>query len=83
MKFDWLIVGAGYSACVMAERLATQPLQRVLIVQRDHIGNPMTTSGALPQRGRKTQRYSTVCRATWRLQVLRHGSSSGSGTWCV
>ena len=22
MKFDWLIVGAGYSACVLAERIA-------------------------------------------------------------
>ncbi|WP_267921686.1 NAD(P)-binding protein [Nostoc favosum] len=39
MLFDWLIVGAGYSACVMAERLATQLGHRVLIVeQRDHIG---------------------------------------------
>lgn len=39
MIFDWLIVGAGYSACVLAERIATQLGQRVLIVeQRDHIG---------------------------------------------
>ena len=39
MKFDWLIIGAGYSACVLAERLATQLAQRVLIVeQRNHIG---------------------------------------------
>ena len=39
MKFDWLIIGAGYSACVLAERLATQLSQRVLIVeQRNHIG---------------------------------------------
>lgn len=39
MKVDWLIVGAGYSACVLAERIATQLAQRVLIVeQRDHIG---------------------------------------------
>ncbi|MBD6619610.1 UDP-galactopyranose mutase [Komarekiella sp. 'clone 1'] len=39
MIFDWLIIGAGYSACVMAERIATQLGQRVLIVeQRDHIG---------------------------------------------
>lgn len=39
MKFDWLIIGAGFSGCVLAERIATQLAQRVLIVeQRDHIG---------------------------------------------
>jgi UDP-galactopyranose mutase len=39
MKFDWLIIGAGYSACVIAERVATQLGERVLIVEkRDHIG---------------------------------------------
>ncbi|MEM6598478.1 MAG: UDP-galactopyranose mutase [Cyanobacteria bacterium P01_C01_bin.69] len=39
MKFDWLIIGAGYSACVLAERLATQLDKRVLIVEkRNHIG---------------------------------------------
>ncbi|GAX44194.1 UDP-galactopyranose mutase [Tolypothrix sp. NIES-4075] len=39
MKFDWLIVGAGYSGCVLAERIANQLGQRVLILdQRDHIG---------------------------------------------
>ena len=39
MRVDWLIVGAGYSACVLAERIATQLGQRVLIVERrDHIG---------------------------------------------
>ncbi|MCP6757338.1 MAG: UDP-galactopyranose mutase [Fischerella sp. CENA71] len=39
MKIDWLIIGAGYSSCVLAERIATQLAQRVLIVERrDHIG---------------------------------------------
>lgn len=39
MKFNWLIVGAGYSACVLAERIATQLGQRILIVEKhDHIG---------------------------------------------
>ncbi len=39
MKVDWLIVGAGYSGCVLAERIATQLGQQVLIVERrDHIG---------------------------------------------
>jgi UDP-galactopyranose mutase len=39
MKVDWLIIGAGYSSCVLAERIATQLSQRVLVVERrDHIG---------------------------------------------
>lgn len=39
MKVDWLIVGAGYSGCVLAERIATQLGKRVLLVERrDHIG---------------------------------------------
>ncbi len=39
MKVDWLIVGAGFTGCVLAERIATQLNQRVLIVERrNHIG---------------------------------------------
>ncbi len=39
MKFDWLIVGAGFTGITLAERFATQLNQRVLIVEkRDHIG---------------------------------------------
>jgi UDP-galactopyranose mutase len=39
MKVDWLIVGAGFSGCVLAERIASQLGQRVLIMdKRDHIG---------------------------------------------
>jgi UDP-galactopyranose mutase len=39
VKFDWLIVGAGFSGCVIAERIASQLGERVLIVEnRDHIG---------------------------------------------
>lgn len=38
MKFDYLIVGAGYSACVLAERITSQLDKTVLIVEkRDHI----------------------------------------------
>jgi UDP-galactopyranose mutase len=37
--YDWIIVGAGYTGSVMAERLATQLDQTVLVVdRRDHIG---------------------------------------------
>lgn len=37
--FDYLVVGAGFAGCVVAERLASQYRQRVLIVEkRNHIG---------------------------------------------
>jgi UDP-galactopyranose mutase len=39
MKVDWLIVGAGFTGSVLAERLASQLGQQVLVVeQRPHIG---------------------------------------------
>ncbi|MFC2102922.1 UDP-galactopyranose mutase [Bacteroidota bacterium] len=39
MKYDYLIVGAGFSGAVMAERLASQLNKKVLIVEkRHHIG---------------------------------------------
>jgi len=39
MKTDYLIIGAGFTGSVLAERLASQLNQKVLIVdQRDHIG---------------------------------------------
>jgi UDP-galactopyranose mutase len=34
VKYDWLIVGAGYAGSVLAERLATRLDQRVLVVDR-------------------------------------------------
>src|ERR671939_1932674 len=37
-RYDILVVGAGYAGSVMAERLATQRGQRVLVIdRRDHI----------------------------------------------
>ncbi len=39
MKYDFLIVGAGFSGSVLAERIATQLNKKVLIVEkRNHIG---------------------------------------------
>jgi len=39
VKFDWLIVGAGFTGAVLAERIASQLNQRVLLMERrDHIG---------------------------------------------
>jgi UDP-galactopyranose mutase len=39
MRVDWIVVGAGFSGCVLAERLASQLDQKVLLVdKRDHVG---------------------------------------------
>ncbi len=39
MKYDFLIVGAGFAGSVMAERIATQLNKKVLVVEkRNHIG---------------------------------------------
>src|SRR5215213_8388342 len=39
MKVDWLIVGAGFTGLVLAERIASQLDKKVLVVeQRNHIG---------------------------------------------
>ena len=38
MKYDYLIVGAGFAGAVMAERIASQLNKKVLIVEkRNHI----------------------------------------------
>ena len=38
-QFDYLVTGAGFAGCVLAERLATQSGKRVLVIdKRDHIG---------------------------------------------
>lgn len=38
-RFDYLIVGAGFAGCVLAERLASELDQRVLVIdRRSHIG---------------------------------------------
>ncbi len=39
MKYDYLIVGAGFAGAVMAERIASQLNKKVLVVEkRNHIG---------------------------------------------
>lgn len=39
MNVDWLIVGAGFAGCTLAERIASQLGRKVLLVERrDHIG---------------------------------------------
>ncbi len=54
--FDYLVVGAGYAGCVVAERLASQYRQRILIVEkRNHIGGNCYDS--YDQAGILTHRY--------------------------
>jgi len=39
MKYDYLVVGAGYAGCVLAERLSSQRDKKILLIdRRDHIG---------------------------------------------
>ncbi len=39
MKYDYLVVGAGFAGCVLAERLASQRNKKVLLIdKRDQIG---------------------------------------------
>ena len=39
MKTDWLIVGAGFTGCTLAERIANELNQRVVLIDsRNHIG---------------------------------------------
>jgi UDP-galactopyranose mutase len=39
MNVDWMIIGAGYTGCVLAERIASQLDRKVLLVdKRDHVG---------------------------------------------
>jgi len=55
--FDYLVVGAGFAGSVLAERLATQMNQRVLIVEkRNHIGGN-AYSEAEPETGIEVHRY--------------------------
>ncbi|EDN72903.1 FAD-dependent oxidoreductase [Beggiatoa sp. SS] len=36
MKIDWLIIGAGFTGSVLAERIASQLGQKVLLVEQRH-----------------------------------------------
>lgn len=39
MKYDYLIVGAGFAGCILAERLASQLGKKILLIdKRNHIG---------------------------------------------
>jgi UDP-galactopyranose mutase len=69
MKYDYLIVGAGFAGCVLAERLANAAHKRVLLVERrNHIGG--NAYDFRDERGLLVQRYGphifhTNNRAVW------------------
>jgi len=56
VRYDWLVVGAGFSGATLAERIASQLDQRVLIVdRREHIGGNAYDS--LDEAGIRVHRY--------------------------
>jgi UDP-galactopyranose mutase len=55
-KFDWIIAGAGFTGATLAERIATQMGEKVLVVdRRDHIGG--NAYDATNDRGILVHRY--------------------------
>ena len=56
VRFDWVVVGAGLSGATLAERIATQLDQRVLVVDRRHhiAGNAYD---AVDEAGIRVHRY--------------------------
>ena len=69
MRYDSLIVGAGLAGCVLAERLARDAGQRVLLIdRRDHIAG--NASDFRNEEGLLVQRYGahvfhTSAKAVW------------------
>ncbi len=69
MRYDYLIAGAGFAGCVLAERLANGLHKRVLLVERrNHIGG--NASDFRDERGLLVQRYGphifhTNSRTVW------------------
>jgi UDP-galactopyranose mutase len=56
VRFDWLVVGAGLSGATLAERIATQLGQSVLVVdRRDHIAG--NAYDAVDEAGVRVHRY--------------------------
>ena len=78
MRFDWLVVGAGYAGAVLAERLASRLGQRVLVVdRRPHIaGNAYEETDA---QGVLLHRYGAHIFHTNSKRVWEH--LSGFTAW--
>jgi UDP-galactopyranose mutase len=69
--YDWIIVGAGYTGSVVAERIATQLDQTVLVVdRRDHIGG--NAYDAVDESGILVHRYGPHVFHTNSQRVWEH-----------
>src|SRR5918912_1048622 len=79
MKVDWLIVGAGFTGLVLAERIASQLGKKVLVVERrDHIGG--NAYDHYDHNGIMVHRYGPHLFHTNSEKVWRHSSQSGTPT---
>ena len=70
-RYDWLVVGAGFSGAVLAERLATQTGARVLVIdRRDHVGG--NAYDELDRAGLLVHRYGPHIFHTNSEQIFGH-----------
>jgi UDP-galactopyranose mutase len=69
--FDWLVVGAGFAGSVLAERIASQRKETVLVVdRRDHIAG--NAHDHLDAAGVLVHRYGPHIFHTNSAQVFAH-----------
>jgi UDP-galactopyranose mutase len=70
-QFDWLVVGAGFAGSVLAERLASQRGEKVLVIdRRDHIGG--NAYDHLDEAGLLIHRYGPHIFHTNSEQIFAH-----------
>ncbi len=78
MAYDYIIVGAGMAGCVMAERLARELQQKVLLIdRRPHIGG--NTYDFVNEHGHIVQKYGPHILHTTRREVWDY--LSGFTAW--
>jgi UDP-galactopyranose mutase len=69
--YDWVVVGAGFAGCVLAERLATQRNERVLLIdRRSHIGG--NAYDEYNEHGILMHRYGPHIFHTNSLQIIKY-----------